>query len=108
MRKEGESESPKNERRFLGCPAMPRPYGSAGVIRLRGAEMPADFACATRRVIAEQIGNSPRPGGLMQSGPPPRTLAAPKAAPQRFAAACRLVAAQIDLLDIREARLPLL
>jgi hypothetical protein len=35
-------------------------------------------------------------------------LAGPKAYPQRFAAACRLVAAQIDLLDIREARLPLL
>ena len=37
-----------------------------------------------------------------------RKLAGPKAYPQRFAAACRLVAAQIDLLDIREARLPLL
>jgi hypothetical protein len=37
-----------------------------------------------------------------------RKLAGPKADPQRFAAACRLVAAQIDLLDIREARLPLL
>ena len=37
-----------------------------------------------------------------------RKLAGPNADPQRFAAACRLVAAQIDLLDIREARLPLL
>jgi hypothetical protein len=37
-----------------------------------------------------------------------RKLASPNADPQRFAAACRLVAAQIDLLDIREARLPLL
>jgi len=37
-----------------------------------------------------------------------RKLAGPKADPQRFAAACRFVAAQIDLLDIREARLPLL
>ena len=38
----------------------------------------------------------------------PAKLAGPNADPQRFAAACRLVAAQIDLLDIREARLPLL
>ena len=37
-----------------------------------------------------------------------RKLAGPNADPQRFAAACQLVAAQIDLLDIREARLPLL
>ncbi len=37
-----------------------------------------------------------------------RKLAGPNADAQRFAAACRLVAAQIDLLDIREARLPLL
>jgi hypothetical protein len=37
-----------------------------------------------------------------------RKLAGPNADPQRFAAACRLVAAQINLLDIREARLPLL
>jgi hypothetical protein len=37
-----------------------------------------------------------------------RKLAGPTADAQRFEAACRLVAAQIDLLDIREARLPLL
>jgi hypothetical protein len=37
-----------------------------------------------------------------------RALAGPTADAQRFEAACRLVAAQIDLLDIREARLPLL
>jgi len=37
-----------------------------------------------------------------------RKLAGPMADAQRFTAACRLVAAQIDLLDIREARLPLL
>jgi hypothetical protein len=37
-----------------------------------------------------------------------RKLAGPNADAQRFAVACRLVAAQIDLLDIREARLPLL
>jgi hypothetical protein len=37
-----------------------------------------------------------------------RKLAGRSADAQRFEAACRLVAAQIDLLDIREARLPLL
>jgi hypothetical protein len=37
-----------------------------------------------------------------------RKLAGTTADAQRFEAACRLVAAQIDLLDIREARLPLL
>ena len=37
-----------------------------------------------------------------------RKLAGPTADAQRFEAACRLVAAQIDILDIREARLPLL
>jgi hypothetical protein len=37
-----------------------------------------------------------------------RKLAGPTADAQRFEAACRLVAAQIDLLDIRETRLPLL
>jgi hypothetical protein len=37
-----------------------------------------------------------------------RKLAGATADAQRFGAACRLVAAQIDLLDIREARLPLL
>ena len=37
-----------------------------------------------------------------------RKLAGPNADPQRFAAACRLVAAEIDLLDIWEARLSLL
>jgi hypothetical protein len=37
-----------------------------------------------------------------------RKLAGPTADSQRFEAACRLVAAQIDILDIREARLPLL
>ena len=37
-----------------------------------------------------------------------RKLAGPTADAQRFEAACGLVAAQIDLLDIREARLPLL
>ena len=37
-----------------------------------------------------------------------RKLAGPTADAQRFEAACRLVAAQIDLLDIREARLPFL
>jgi len=37
-----------------------------------------------------------------------RKLAGPTADATRFEAACRLVAAQIDLLDIRAARLPLL
>ena len=37
-----------------------------------------------------------------------RKLAGPTADAQRFEAACRLAAAQIDVLDIREARLPLL
>ena len=37
-----------------------------------------------------------------------RKLAGRSADAQRFEAACRLVAAQIDLLDIREARLPFL
>ena len=37
-----------------------------------------------------------------------RKLAGPTADAQRFEAACRLAAAQIDILDIREERLPLL
>jgi hypothetical protein len=37
-----------------------------------------------------------------------RKLAGPTADARRFEAACRLAAAQIDVLDIREARLPLL
>src|ERR1700731_279711 len=37
-----------------------------------------------------------------------RKLAGPTADARRFEAACRLAAPQIDVLDIREARLPLL
>jgi len=37
-----------------------------------------------------------------------RSSPVPTADAQGFEAACRLVAAQIDILDIREARLPLL
>ena len=37
-----------------------------------------------------------------------RKLADPTADARRFEAACRLAAPQIDVLDIREARLPLL
>jgi hypothetical protein len=32
MRREGESGSPKNAKRFLGCPAMPRPYECAHAV----------------------------------------------------------------------------